>query len=848
MRLHWMVQWAEGARAEHCAQLAGCPTTGWPLASQPVIYLCPLVDAGRRILMIFYGILMIFDFMMISWVKWVVYSEVKMSFILQLILPIVANIFTLSLTFDIQKFEGRHYYFDNSRKLTWSEGASMCMERGLQMVNANTKSVNDFLKKATPKDRVYWLGLTSFFRWKSHIVGKLQDEIGWYSPTSELIFTDWCEKEPSKHIAAYRICNDNNQQLANAEIEDLATALINETNNRKASYWIGLKNFDIYGIPIKKWHWNSTRTAVTYQNWCAPQTHKLNPQYKNEWCGYIHKDEQCWKTEACDRDSRNVNGFICESSIIEPIATTTTTTPMPTTTITPTTTPTTTTTTPTPTTTTLASTTTTIHGVVYNPSKNHEVTFNDNYDIVKYKNHEYLMYFKDHKPRSWYQARDMCRTVWIGLQSYIQTVSGNKYLYWKWTGPENDIRLKNWCLHTKFQKATMCGYVLHNTLCWMAEKCTFNDVTSFVCEDKQASTQNPAHAFQHYLAISYHKPITATATATTTATTTTTTPKPTTTTTPMPTITTTSTTTTTTPTTTTTTTPTTTTNTPTTTTTTTPTTTTTTPTTTTTTPTPTTTTTTILASTTTTIHGVLHNPSRNHEVTFNGISYHFYDNTVSQAQANKICQRNGYSLVTIDDTHINVFLQTEIVENKRITIRICSIHSCLFISCHVPFRKPSIYIDTQSKLIFSLILANYWIGLEAHSMKQTPNDLIYWMWINTRLNMKYKNWCSDQIISKDLVCAYVKAGKKDVCWMFSDCGKSNAVSGFICENKIKHTNNYDIVKYKNHEYLMYYKEHKPKSWYQARDMCRRKNKNLLTLDSNEKIDFFNEIFFAKNMS
>uniref|UniRef100_T1JGV8 C-type lectin domain-containing protein n=1 Tax=Strigamia maritima TaxID=126957 RepID=T1JGV8_STRMM len=483
-------------------------------------------------------------------------------------------------------------------------------------------------------------------------------------------------------------------------------------------YWIGLEAHTMKQTlnDLIYWMWINTGLNMEYKNWCPDQINA-----KDLVCAYVKAGEKdvCWMFSDCGK-SNAVSGFICEN----------------------------------------------------------KMKHTDNYEIVKYKNHEYLIYYKDHKPRSWYQARDMCRTVWIGLQSYIQTVNSKKYMYWKWTGPENDIRLKNWCLHIKFQKATMCGYVLHNTLCWMAEKCTFNDVTSFVCEDKHASTQNPAHAFQHYLAISYHKPIT----ATTTATTTTTTSKPTTTTitttTPMLTTTTT-----------TTNTPTTTTNTPTTTTNT-PTTTTNTPTTTTTTPTPTTTT---FASTTTTIHGVVHNPSKNHEVTFNGISYHFYDNTVSQAQANKICQRNGHSLVTIDDAPINVFLQTEIVENKR---------------TH----------NYNSELI-TITFCDYWIGLEAHTMKQPPNDLMYWMWINTGLNMEYKNWCPDQINAKDLVCAYVKAGEKDVCWMFSDCGNSNAVSGFICENKMKHTDNYEIVKYKNHEYLIYYKDHKPRSWYQARDMC-----------------------------
>uniref|UniRef100_T1JGW0 C-type lectin domain-containing protein n=1 Tax=Strigamia maritima TaxID=126957 RepID=T1JGW0_STRMM len=96
--------------------------------------------------------------------------------------------------------------------------------------------------------------------------------------------------------------------------------------------------------------------------------------------------------------------------------------------------------------------------------------------------------------------------VWIGLESYIQMFNGNRYLYWRWSGLGNDVQYKNWCpVSSTLQREAMCGYTTLDTMCWMAEKCTFNDVSSFVCEDKLASINNAAHAFQHHLAVSYHK-------------------------------------------------------------------------------------------------------------------------------------------------------------------------------------------------------------------------------------------------------------------------------------------------------------------------------------------------------
>uniref|UniRef100_T1JGW1 C-type lectin domain-containing protein n=1 Tax=Strigamia maritima TaxID=126957 RepID=T1JGW1_STRMM len=213
-------------------------------------------------------------------------------------------------------------------------------------------------------------------------------QLAWFSPVKEYIFKDWCpgaepteidmnavimkkcwkmfrydipsyticedktvepvnsinldgrtyyfyEKQGVNFFEAYRFCSDNKQNLANIDNEKLSTDMMNEVKNRKINYWIGLKSFKQYGIQVNKWHWNSTSNEVTYKNWCPPQTNKDNEYYKNEWCGYINVNEQCWKTDVCDRDSKIVSGFICENKGAKITTTkhpTTTTTKRPTTT------------------------------------------------------------------------------------------------------------------------------------------------------------------------------------------------------------------------------------------------------------------------------------------------------------------------------------------------------------------------------------------------------------------------------------------------------------------------------------------------------------------------------------
>uniref|UniRef100_T1J7K5 C-type lectin domain-containing protein n=1 Tax=Strigamia maritima TaxID=126957 RepID=T1J7K5_STRMM len=136
---------------------------------------------------------------------------------------------------------------------------------------------------------------------------------------------------------------------------------------------------------------------------------------------------------------------------------------------------------------------------------------------------------------------------------------------------------------------------------------------------------------------------------------------------------------------------------------------------------------------------------------------------------------------------------------------------------------------------------SYWIGVEAYIMKPHKIEIIYWKWNNTGIDVAYHNWCPNQNTkAKDLLCAYASARSK--------CEKDNAVGGVICENKMPQTDEYDVVIYKGSKYLVYHKDNKKKSWYDVRDKCRSMGKSLLSLDSNDKNDFFNRIFHTRNMS
>uniref|UniRef100_T1JH15 C-type lectin domain-containing protein n=1 Tax=Strigamia maritima TaxID=126957 RepID=T1JH15_STRMM len=447
--------------------------------------------------------------------------------------------------------------------------------------------------------------LVSFRRWKSHetCIPKVH-QLAWFSPVTEYIFKDWCPGAEPTEIDmnavimkkcwkmfrydipsyTYRFCSDNKQNLANIDNEKLSTDMMNEVKNRKINYWIGLKNFKQYGLPITKWYWNSTGNEVTYQNWCHPQTYKYDKYYKNKWCGYINVNEQCWKAEVCDRDygiicrvkkrtrqcvkrsqpfRYKVQSYVdrtiqqyrpissdywigaeaytmvqketelvywkwnntgidieydnwCPDQIITKdlvcayfIADRHNACWMFSN----------------------CEKTSTVSGFICEDKLKHT----DEYDIVYYKDHEYLIYNKCKnkcQQKNWYQVRDICRsknknlltldtndkvdffnriflvrniTVWLGLETYVQIVNGNRYMYWRWTGTGSDIGLKNWCPNSNLQKEAMCGYVTLDNMCWMAESCNHDDVMTFVCEDMDASDANAAPAFQHYLAVPYHK-------------------------------------------------------------------------------------------------------------------------------------------------------------------------------------------------------------------------------------------------------------------------------------------------------------------------------------------------------